>query len=60
MRELKNGTKIIGVDTGYGNIKTANTVTPTGLITENIIASAKLIRNSSPTKQPMRISISSH
>ncbi len=32
MRELKNGTKIIGVDTGYGNIKTANTVTPTGLI----------------------------
>ena len=32
MRELKNGTKIIGVDTGYGNIKSANTVTPTGFI----------------------------
>lgn len=32
MRELKDGTKIIAVDHGYGNIKTANTVTPTGLI----------------------------
>jgi len=30
MRELNN-TKIIGVDHGYGNIKTANTVTPTGI-----------------------------
>ena len=30
MREL-NGIKIIGVDAGYGNIKTANTVTPTGI-----------------------------
>ncbi|MCD8398544.1 MAG: ParM/StbA family protein [Lachnospiraceae bacterium] len=30
MREL-NSTKIIGVDHGYGNIKTANTVTPTGI-----------------------------
>ena len=30
MREL-NGVKIIGVDHGYGNIKSANTVTPTGL-----------------------------
>lgn len=27
-----NGTKIIGIDHGYGNIKTANTVTPTGII----------------------------
>ena len=31
MRELKNATKIIGIDHGYGNIKTANTVTPTGI-----------------------------
>lgn len=31
MRELKNGVKIIGIDHGYGNIKTANTVTPTGI-----------------------------
>ena len=31
MRDL-NGTKIIAVDHGYGNVKTANTVTPTGLI----------------------------
>ena len=31
MRELKNGTKIIGMDHGYGNIKTANTIMPTGI-----------------------------
>ena len=31
MKELRNGTKIIGIDHGYGNIKTANTVTPTGI-----------------------------
>ena len=30
MRELNN-TKIIAIDHGYGNIKTANTVTPTGI-----------------------------
>ena len=30
MRELNN-IKIIAVDHGYGNIKTANTVTPTGI-----------------------------
>ena len=30
MRELKS-IKIIGVDAGYGNIKTANTVMPTGI-----------------------------
>ena len=30
MRELNN-IKIIAVDHGYGNIKTANTVTPTGV-----------------------------
>lgn len=30
MREL-NSTKIIGLDEGYGNIKTANTVTPTAI-----------------------------
>ena len=30
MRELKN-TKIIAIDHGYGNMKTANTVTPTGI-----------------------------
>ena len=29
MRKLNN-TIIVAVDTGYGNIKTANTVTPTG------------------------------
>lgn len=32
MRELKDGTKIIAIDHGYGNIKTVNTVTPTGLV----------------------------
>ncbi len=31
MKELKNGIKIIGIDHGYGNIKTASTVTPTGI-----------------------------
>lgn len=31
MKELRNGIKIIGIDHGYGNIKTANTVTPTGI-----------------------------
>ncbi len=31
MREFKNGVKIIGVDHGYGNIKTANTIIPTGI-----------------------------
>ncbi len=31
MRELKNGVKVIGIDHGYGNIKTAGTVTPTGV-----------------------------
>ena len=44
MREIRN-TKIIAVDHGYGNIKTANTVTPTGItayetepiFTENIL-----------------------
>lgn len=43
-REIRN-TKIIAADHGYGNIKTANTVTPTGLtayetepiFTENIL-----------------------
>ena len=30
MRELRN-TKIIALDHGYGNMKTANTVTPTGI-----------------------------
>ena len=30
MRKL-NTTIIVAVDTGYGNIKTANTVTPTGI-----------------------------
>ena len=31
MRELKNGIKIIGVDTGYGNIKTSSTVTKSAI-----------------------------
>lgn len=35
MRELENGLKVIGTDLGYGNIKTANTVTPTGLFVYN-------------------------
>ena len=30
MRKLRN-TKIIAIDHGYGNMKTANTVTPTGI-----------------------------
>ena len=30
MKEL-NGVKIIGIDHGYGNIKSSCTVTPTGL-----------------------------
>lgn len=33
MKELKNGIKIIGTDLGYGNGKSANTVTPTGIFT---------------------------
>ena len=32
MRDF-NGIKVIAVDNGYGNVKTANTVTPTGLVT---------------------------
>ena len=32
MKELRNGIKIIGIDHGYGNIKTASTVTPTGIM----------------------------
>lgn len=35
MKELRNGIKIIGIDHGYGNIKTANTVTPTGITVYN-------------------------
>lgn len=31
MKELKNGIKIIGIDHGYGNIRTAGTVKPTGI-----------------------------
>ena len=31
MKEFENGLKVIGTDLGYGNIKTANTVTPTGI-----------------------------
>lgn len=31
MKELRNGIKIIGIDHGYGNIKTAGTITPTGI-----------------------------
>ena len=31
MRKFENGLKVIGTDLGYGNIKTANTVMPTGL-----------------------------
>jgi plasmid segregation protein ParM len=44
MKELNN-MKIIGVDHGYGNIKTANTVTPTGVTaydTEPIFAGSIL------------------
>ena len=31
MKMTKNGTAVIGIDHGYGNIKTANTITPTGV-----------------------------
>lgn len=31
LKELKNGIKTIGIDHGYGNIKTAGTITPTGI-----------------------------
>ncbi len=31
MKEFENGLKVIGTDLGYGNIKTVNTVTPTGI-----------------------------
>lgn len=31
MKELRNGTKIIGIDHGYGNCKSASTVTKTGI-----------------------------
>ena len=52
MREHKN-TKIIAVDHGYGNIKTANTVTPTGITayeTEPIF-SGKILEDTSLKKQ---------
>lgn len=32
LKELKNGTKIIGIDHGYGNIKSASTVTVSGIL----------------------------
>lgn len=31
MKMTKNGVAVIGIDHGYGNIKTANSVTPTGI-----------------------------
>ena len=31
MRELKTVLKIIGIEHGYGNIKTANTIIPMGI-----------------------------
>ncbi len=31
MKMTKNGVAVIGIDHGYGNIKTANTITPTGV-----------------------------
>ena len=31
MKMTQNGTAVIGIDHGYGNIKTANTITPTGV-----------------------------
>ena len=33
--KVRGNTVVIGIDHGYGNIKTANTVTPTGLVTYN-------------------------
>ena len=68
MRELNN-IKIIAVDHGYGNIKTANTVTPTGVtayeqsrsfsetfwsMAVSIIASGKVTRNLLQTRLWMR------
>lgn len=38
MKELRNGIKIIGIDHGYGNIKTANTVTPTGIFSLAVLS----------------------
>ena len=60
MRKFENGLKVIGTDLGYGNIKTANTVTPTGLTvydtepifqgntTESITVSVKITKNLLP------------
>ena len=63
MRKFENGLKVIGTDLGYGNIKTANTVMPTGLtytipslyfraillnITESITVSVKITKNLLP------------
>lgn len=74
MRELNNGLKVIGTDLGYGNIKTANTVTPTGItvydtepifqgislnVTASITASAKITKNLSLTSPWTMIFISS-
>ena len=68
MREIRN-TKIIAVDHGYGNIKTANTVTPTGItayetepiFTGNILeynGTAKGTKNLSRIRLWMKIIIS--
>lgn len=72
MREIRN-TKIIAVDHGYGNIKTANTVTPTESplmkqsrslpetflnTTESITGSAKGTKNLSRIRLWMKIIIS--
>ena len=62
MRELRN-TKIIAVDHGYGNIKTANTVTPTGIkayetepiFTGNILEYNDIFRKRQGPGQPNRI-----
>ena len=68
-----NNFYIIGVDAGYGNMKTARTIYPTGLVamdtkpflmaifsntTTHGTASARVIKHSTRIKRLMRISIS--
>ncbi|MCD7865821.1 MAG: hypothetical protein LUG54_07380 [Clostridiales bacterium] len=51
MREVNN-TKIIAIDHGYGNIKTANTVTPTGIMTRNHESVPPMAEDTEPEPEP--------
>ena len=68
-----NDINIVGIDHGFGNLKTGNIVVPSGvkvydlepplssgLITENILLSAAITRHSMQTKQKMMTTIISH